>query len=401
MIAVSLQEGAILLDPLSVRMVLGAVALTLILLSCVSSRRLRSPFSDWWRVALCLFFAGNCAFLLNGTSFLVWANPAGKALVVAGAFSVWAGARTLRDRKVSAWQLAPGPLITCFASVIDHPESGLWSGGVVYLAMTALALGMAAAELWIATSTQHRVTKVLAVTAALTSVYYSGRAILFVLEGPEGNAFRSFFGYAPAALIHLILLLSLSFTLNTLSNSHLISTLRERAERDHLTGLLNRGAFLGLASKELAGPASHHGAALILADLDYFKAVNDEHGHAAGDAALCAFAEACTASVRSTDLVGRYGGEEFILFLPGATQQRAEAIAWEISRRLSAMEDPDGLPYPTVSYGVTSTGAQATELDFLINVADAALYSAKAQGRNRVVGADPVEIPLPWHRPVP
>ncbi|MFK0041511.1 GGDEF domain-containing protein [Paenarthrobacter sp. NPDC090517] len=395
MIAVSMQEGSIVLDPFSVRVVLGAVILTLIVLSCVSSRRLRSPFTVWWRVALYLFFAGNCAFLLNGTSFLAWANPLGKALVVAGAFSIWAGARKLRDRKVSAWQLLPAPLITYVASVTDNAESSLWSGGLVYLGLTAASLGISAGELWFAKSTQSRVTRLLALAAAFTSLYYLGRAITFVLEGPDGNTFRTVFGYAPAALVHLILLVSLSFTMNALSNSHLITKLRERAERDHLTGLLNRGAFLALAAKELASPASQRGGALILADLDYFKAVNDEHGHAAGDAALCAFAEACTASVRSTDLVGRYGGEEFILLLPGATQQRAEAIASEISHRLSAMQDPEGLPFPTVSYGVTSTGTEAQDLDFMIKVADAALYSAKAQGRNRVVGADPVEISLP------
>lgn len=387
MIAVSLQEGAIVLDPFTVRLVLGLVTLTLIVLSYFSSRRFRSACTDWWRLALLLFFAGNFAFLLNGTTFLAWANPPGKALIVAGAFSILAGARALRGRKVSGWQLAPAPLITFLASALDDAGSSLWSGGLAYLVMTAAGLGMAAAELWLAKSAQSRVTKFLALMAALTSLYYLGRAITFVLEGPDGNLFRTFFGYAPAALTHVILLVSLSFTINALSHSHLIKRLRERAERDHLTGLLNRGAFLGLAEKELAGPGSHQGAALILADLDYFKAVNDEHGHAAGDAALRAFAKACTASVRSTDLVGRYGGEEFILFLPGATQQRAEAIASEISRRLSAMAAPDGLPYPTVSYGVTSTGAKVPDLSFMINVADAALYSAKAQGRDQVVGA--------------
>ncbi|MFW0771745.1 GGDEF domain-containing protein [Paenarthrobacter nitroguajacolicus] len=394
MIAVTLQEGAIVLDPFSVRMVTGVVTLTLILLSCVSSRRLRSPFTGWWRLALCLFFAGNCAFLLNETSFLAWVNPIGKALVVAGAFRVWAGARTLRGLDVRAWQLAPAPLITGLASVADNAESGLWSGGLAYLGITAAGLAMAAGELWFAKTMQNRVTKFLALIAALTSLYYLGRAIALALEGSDGTSFRTLFGYAPAALIHVLFLVALSFTMNALSNSHLITKLRERAERDHLTGLLNRGAFLGLAAKELAGPASRQGAALILADLDYFKAVNDEHGHAAGDAALRAFATACTASVRSTDLVARYGGEEFIIFLPGATQQRAEAIAAGISHRMAAMADPDGLPYPTVSYGVTSTGAEAADLNFMINVADAALYSAKAQGRNRVVGAAAVEIPL-------
>ena len=74
MIAVSLQEGAIVLDPLTVRLILGLVTLTLIVLSYFSSRRFRSACTDWWRLALLLFFAGNFAFLLNGTSFLAWAG---------------------------------------------------------------------------------------------------------------------------------------------------------------------------------------------------------------------------------------------------------------------------------------------------------------------------------------
>ncbi|MGJ3190983.1 GGDEF domain-containing protein [Paenarthrobacter sp. FR1] len=391
MSGVSMQEGAIVLDPFAVRMVLGLVTLILIVLTSVSSRRQRSPYADWWRVALCLFFLGNAAFLLNGTPAQLWASPIAKALVVAGAFSVWAGARTLRSHKVGLWQLLPAPLMAGLASVVDDPGSNVWSGGLVYLILTMAGILMAAVELWFANPTRSRITKFLSIMAGITAFYYLGRAIAYALEGPAGEFFRTYFGYAPAALMHLILLVAVSSTMNTLSNKQLINRLRERAERDHLTGLLNRGAFLDLAARHLVRASPEQGGALILADLDNFKAVNDEHGHSAGDAALRAFADACTASVRSTDLVGRYGGEEFILFLPGATQERAESIAWEISSRLSAKRGPDGLPFPTVSYGVTSTGPDAPDLAFMINVADAALYSAKAQGRNRVVGADPVE----------
>ncbi|MGF6835621.1 diguanylate cyclase (GGDEF)-like protein [Paenarthrobacter sp. TE4293] len=391
MIAHSLQEGAIVLDPFSVRLVLGLVTLTLIVISCVSSQRRRSPYAEWWRVALCLFFVGNAAFLLNDTASQLWANPVGKALVVAGTFCLWAGARTLRNRRASPWLLVPAPVLSGLASALDDPGTSVWSGGLVYLGLTTLGIALAATELWFAKPVRSRITRFLALIAWLTALYYLFRAIIFVVDGPNSDVFRTFFGYAPAALMHLVLLVAVSSTMNTLSNKQLIKRLRERAERDHLTGLLNRGAFLDLAARSLDRASSDRGAALILADLDNFKAVNDEHGHSAGDSALRAFAEACNSSVRSTDLVGRYGGEEFILLLPGATQQRAEAIASEISSRLSAMSSPDGLPFPTVSYGVTSTGPDVPDLAFMINVADAALYSAKAQGRNRVVGAEPAE----------
>ncbi|MGO4434980.1 GGDEF domain-containing protein [Paenarthrobacter sp. RAF9] len=389
--SLALQEGTIVLDPFAVRIVLALVTLALIVISCLTSQRKRTPYADWWRAALFLFFVGNGAFLLNGTPFQWWASPAGKFLVVAGAFCVWAGARTLRDRKAALWQLLPGPLLAGAASILDDPASSVWSGGMAYLAMTTAGIAFAAIELWFTKSARSRITRFLSIMAGLTAAYYLLRTLTYILYGTESWLFQTYFGYAPAALVHLMLLVAVSSTMNTLSNRQLIRRLRERAERDHLTGLLNRGAFLDLAARELARSSQDRGAALILADLDNFKAVNDEYGHSAGDAALRAFAKASSAAVRSTDLIGRYGGEEFILFLPGASQQRAEAIASDISERLAAMDDTDGLPFPTVSYGVTSTGAGAPDLAFMINVADAALYSAKAQGRNRVVGADPLD----------
>ncbi|MFI5428629.1 GGDEF domain-containing protein [Aeromicrobium sp. UC242_57] len=88
--------------------------------------------------------------------------------------------------------------------------------------------------------------------------------------------------------------------------------------------------------------------ALILADLDHFKNINDTFGHMAGDHALQVFSAACTDTVRSTDLVGRYGGEEFIFLLTGTSLDRAEQITSEISRRIHSMQTPEG-GLPTVS----------------------------------------------------
>jgi diguanylate cyclase (GGDEF)-like protein len=160
------------------------------------------------------------------------------------------------------------------------------------------------------------------------------------------------------------------------------------ATRDDLTGLLNRKAFLDLAAEHIADTAvSKPAGVLILADLDHFKAVNDTYGHAAGDAVLQAFAAACQATVRSTDLAGRYGGEEFVLLIPGASAERAERIANEVSRRL-AQASKAGLQMPTVSYGVATYHPGAAGLDALIASADAALYTAKSLGRNRTARSD-------------
>ena len=141
-------------------MVLGLVILTLIVISCVSSQRRRSPYAAWWRVALCLFLAGNAAFLLNGTDFQPWANPSGKALVVAGTFCIWAGARTLRDQRVQPWMLAAASIPGFVASVVDDPGNSVWSGGLVYLGLTTLGLTLAGLELWFAKPVRSRITKI-------------------------------------------------------------------------------------------------------------------------------------------------------------------------------------------------------------------------------------------------
>ncbi len=126
---------------------------------------------------------------------------------------------------------------------------------------------------------------------------------------------------------------------------------------------------------------------LVLVDLDHFKSINDEYGHSAGDSAIRAFAAACTGSVRSTDYVGRYGGDEFIILLPGATPPGAENVASQISRRLADMKVPGDIRLPTASYGIASIDPISADLDTLIASADAALYRAKSLGRNRVCRA--------------
>ena len=106
------------------------------------------------------------------------------------------------------------------------------------------------------------------------------------------------------------------------------------------------------------------------------------------DTALQAFAGACQDTVRSTDLVGRYGGEEFVLLIPGASAVRAEHIADEISRRLAQVPTADGLEMPTASYGVALYDARTSDVEELIAAADEALYTAKSLGRNRTVLSD-------------
>lgn len=261
-------------------------------------------------------------------------------------------------------------------------------GGLVYLVMMGTGMALAARELSMLKPRCSQAHRPLLFAAAVLVAYFLCRGIVFLLEGPGGPEFRTYFSPAVTCVFLIMLLITVSFSMTELSNEQLINTLRERATRDGLTGLLNREAFTELADQEcLRLHAAGSVSTVILADLDHFKAVNDTYGHAAGDAAIQAFAAACLASVRRADLVGRYGGEEFIILLSGADQERATAITEEISRKLASSSPPEGMTFPTVSYGICSSTNPHAGLTQMIATADAALYEAKALGRNRAVSA--------------
>jgi len=164
--------------------------------------------------------------------------------------------------------------------------------------------------------------------------------------------------------------------------------LQFQATHDAVTGLWSRAAVLGALQKELArAKRQQNSVGVVLADLDYFKQVNDLHGHLAGDAVLRQAAERMRGSLRAYDTIGRYGGEEFLILAPNTDLLGAAAQAERL--RLAVAKSPictPDAPIPlTVSLGVTvSRAGEACTPESLIRTADEALYRAKERGRNRV-----------------
>ena len=173
-----------------------------------------------------------------------------------------------------------------------------------------------------------------------------------------------------------------------LSNIALQEKLRTQSLRDPLTGLYNR-RYMEDALDRYTSLAERSGTAtsVIMIDLDNFKSLNDTHGHAKGDAVLRDVAAQLVGGLRPSDVVCRYGGEELLVILPGCGLDDAMLKAEMLRIRVEALTEVHGTPI-SASFGVASVPETATSPVDVIPRADAALYLAKQQGKNRIVAAD-------------
>ncbi len=185
-----------------------------------------------------------------------------------------------------------------------------------------------------------------------------------------------------------------AFIVLVLANERTMRIHKDAALTDELTGLLNRRGVLQAAQGLITQQARKGDTvSALIFDLDHFKSINDKFGHAVGDKALHLFATTATVSMRTSDIVGRFGGEEFVALLPG-TLADAKIVAERVRKAFEAA----GVTvagcdlHATVSIGAAS-GQPGTDIVALLAAADAALYRAKANGRNRVEAKQGEEMP--------
>ncbi len=174
----------------------------------------------------------------------------------------------------------------------------------------------------------------------------------------------------------------------------LVTQLEVAATTDSKTGVLNTAGWLDRAERALKRCGQRGQCALLMIDLDFFKRVNDTHGHPAGDRVLQEVASTVAGEIRTRDHLGRFGGEEFVVLLTEVTPADAAAVAERIRRAVSNLQVPVPAGQETVtirdlsaSIGVAMDAHPATGIQSLLDAADSALYRAKHAGRNRVVGA--------------
>jgi len=171
--------------------------------------------------------------------------------------------------------------------------------------------------------------------------------------------------------------------------------MRFKATHDILTGVWNRGSILDTLNREIWRTRRERSSlGVLMADLDHFKSVNDTHGHIAGDCVLREAAQRLQSNIRSYDAVGRYGGEEFLILIPGCngpdTREKAERLRSAIN--LNPVDTPAGPLEVSVSIGCVATGEwPGNSPSQILQMADLALYRAKEEGRNCTVMAGEAE----------
>ncbi len=239
-----------------------------------------------------------------------------------------------------------------------------------------------------------RVPVLLAVPVLLGSLAFGGRAFRAAIwpesVGAEMNVDSGV--NVASALSYILLVLLMHGTLMTLVVARLVNDLQRLARRDGLTGLLNRRAMHDLLDAQAAQRRrADDRFSVLMIDVDHFKAVNDCHGHATGDRALAHIARLMSQELRAEDRLGRLGGEEFLVLLPGSDQPRALAQAERLRLHVRAtpLRDADVDVALTISIGVAEWAGAEEDASRLLARADEALYRAKHLGRDRVEASLP------------
>lgn len=308
----------------------------------------------------------------------MWMWTHGSLLLGTGGYALfWAGVRGFSGRRrVPWWAVALLPLASLVLGIATgFALQNLLRAGVFHATAT-LVLAACTIEILRDHRTEPLPSRMLmAVFLGLSGSIYALR-LAYILSGTAGST-----GFAWAFSVQMFCHFGIALMVASLSNERAETRLEQVAHTDPLTGAGNRRWLESRLPDRLP-----YQSAIAQLDLDRFKQINDRFGHAAGDQVLVEFAKCLQGQLRSSDLLARMGGEEFVVYLPAVGQAEALAIAERLCTSVAALDiEADGMRIQvTVSIGLAWVDNAATSTDIWLKRADGALYQAKHAGRNRV-----------------
>jgi diguanylate cyclase (GGDEF)-like protein len=338
-------------------------------------------------------FAGFWLALALGLLLYVPALPSGHALRNLGDVLIVAGAALQYRGMALYWRRPPHDLaaqtgvlllVGVIAVSLSQAHGHAWRVAAVCVGV-ACALSATAGLVW------RRGRAANPAFGALLAAAYGAMAAVLLLRAAQALASNAATkvsidapGRGSLALVILVMFIGglMNLAQVRLVLGRLLQRLTEQAQTDALTGTANRrGLLRALEALHQRAQRGGHGYALLMVDVDHFKAINDRHGHAEGDRVLQRVAQGLREGLRVGDVIARWGGEEFCVLLPRIAASDAHALAERMADRIAA----DDEPRVTVSIGVAEVQAGLESAEQVLRRADAALYRAKEAGRNRVM----------------
>lgn len=373
---------------------LSAVVSSVGLFTVASIYRSQSKAILFWIAANVLEVLGCLFYALRGTiPDLLSIVVANTAIVVSVVFYYQALATfygkpvSLRLPLTMAGSACLG--FACFTYVVPNLHARVVLGSSYVFALTAMCGVLLRSQ---KSEPRPRITQSMALGYLVVGVLWAMRAIAEVVvpvSAPQAAATSLLLGIAYTTTLIVAMFQTLGFVL--LINDRANAELQRMASTDELTEVFNRRAIEAMAIHFVAhARRARVPCAVVMIDADGFKGINDTYGHAVGDQVLQQLVGTIVHSIRQQDVAGRFGGEEFIVLLPGTPEKEAERVANRICSAIAGtpMEIDGHRLSMTISAGVAALIPEEDDASSMIQRADRALYVAKAQGRNRVMLAE-------------
>lgn len=351
----------------------------------------RHAAAGYWCLSMWVGSLCTLLFALRPMGFPMMTVGLANALATFGYAFMWAGFRVFDRRPVYPLVMLAGPAVWSIAYLFVPQVTGDVNNRIIVssaiITVYSVWIGM---DIWRGRRLERLPTRTIAAVFFVThGIIYSLRIPMsIVLPAPlgHGTAYSAWFALFSLELFAHTILAAVAMLVLIKERGEALY--RQASRTDALTGIANRGSFLDDMQMHLSGRAQ---GTLMIFDLDRFKAINDTHGHVAGDAVLKRFSSRISSWLDDDMLFCRFGGEEFALFAPRHDIDRAEEFAELLRREAAALSvSSQGREIGvSVSIGLADAAAFGTDFDRLHSAADGALYAAKEGGRNRVVRATP------------